>query len=100
LEVSADALVTHTAALRRVELVPPRSPVGRSTVEAIQSGLIYGYGGLVDGLVDRIKEAVGEDCPVVATGGLAELMVGVARTINVVEPDLTLIGLAEIYRLN
>lgn len=100
LEVSADALVTHTAALRRVELTPPRSPVGRSTVEAIQSGLIYGYAGLVDGLVKRIMETLGTSCSVVATGGLAEIMAEAASTITIVEPDLTLIGLAEIFRLN
>lgn len=100
LEVSADALVTHTAALRRVELVTPRSPVGRSTVEAIQSGLIYGYAGLVDGLVGRILEVLGEGCPVVATGGLAETLMEHARSITNYEPDLTLIGLAEIYGRN
>ncbi|HKX75811.1 MAG TPA: type III pantothenate kinase [Acidimicrobiia bacterium] len=100
LEVSADALVTHTAALRRVELIPPKSPVGRSTVEAIQSGLIYGYAGLVDGLVDRVMEVVGARCPVVATGGLAETLRSHARRIQYVEPDLTLIGLAAVYRRN
>jgi type III pantothenate kinase len=100
LEVSADALVTHTAALRRVELIPPKSPVGRSTVEAIQSGLIYGYAGLVDGLVDRVMEVVGTQCPVVATGGLAETLRTHARRIQHVEPDLTLVGLAAVYRRN
>lgn len=100
LEVSADALVTHTAALRRVELVTPRSPVGRSTVEAIQSGLIYGYAGLVDGLVTRIVETLGEGCPVVATGGLAETLMEHTRTITNFEPDLTLIGLVEIFARN
>ena len=100
LEVSADALVTHTAALRRAELVVPRSPVGRSTVEAIQSGLIYGYAGLVDGLVTRILETLGKECPVVATGGLADIMAKAARTITVVEQDLTLIGLSEIFARN
>jgi type III pantothenate kinase len=100
LEVSADALVTHTAALRRVELSPPRSVVGRSTVEAIQSGLIYGYAGLVDGLVGRILSTLDRPCPVVATGGLAEVLVGHAQRIEHVEPDLTLIGLAEVFRRN
>jgi type III pantothenate kinase len=100
LEVSADALVTHTAALRRVELVAPRSPVGRSTVEAIQSGLIYGYAGLVDGLVSRIMDTLEAPCPVVATGGLADTIVEATHTITLVEPDLTLIGLAEIFERN
>ncbi|HEX2421432.1 MAG TPA: type III pantothenate kinase [Acidimicrobiia bacterium] len=100
LEVSADALVTHTAALRRVELVAPRSPVGRSTVEAIQSGLIYGYAGLVDGLVERILAQVEVPVPVVATGGLAPIVVAHTRLVKDVEPDLTLMGLAEIFALN
>jgi type III pantothenate kinase len=100
LEVSADALVTHTAALRRVELVPPKNPVGRSTVEAIQSGLIYGYAGLVDGLVSRILGQLGTPCPVVATGGLAEVLREHMITITHLEPDLTLIGLAAVYERN
>jgi type III pantothenate kinase len=100
LEVSADALVTHTAALRRVELVPPRSPVGRSTVEAIQSGLIYGYAGLVDGLVTRVLDELGSPCPVVATGGLAEVLREHIVTITHLELDLTLVGLAAVYERN
>jgi type III pantothenate kinase len=100
LEVSADALVTHTAALRRVELIAPRSPVGRSTVEAIQSGLIYGYAGLVDGLVGRILATLDAPCPVVATGGLAEVLKEHTRTITHLEVDLTLLGLAVVYERN
>jgi len=100
LEVSADALVTHTSALRRVELVPPRSPVGRSTVEAIQSGLIYGYAGLVDGLVARIRAGVDSSCPAVATGGLAPVVIAHTTHVTSIEPDLTLVGLAEIYARN
>jgi type III pantothenate kinase len=100
LEVSADALVTHTSALRRVELVPPRGAVGRSTVEAIQSGLIFGYAGLVDGLVTRIRSTLEGDCPAVATGGLAPVIVAHTTTVGSIEPDLTLVGLAEIYARN
>ena len=100
LEVSADALVTHTSALRRVELSPPRSPVGRSTVEAIQSGLIFGYAGLVDGLVTRIRATIEERCPAVATGGLAPVVIGHSTAVDSIEPDLTLVGLAEIFALN
>ena len=99
-EVSADALVTHTASLRRVELAAPRSPVGRSTVEAIQSGLIYGYAGLVDGLVGRIMATLDQSCPVVATGGLAGVMIEFTTTVTALEPDLTLLGLAEVYARN
>jgi type III pantothenate kinase len=100
LEVSADALVTHTSALRRVELIPPRSPVGRSTVEAIQSGLIFGYAGLVDGLVNQIRATVEGECPSVATGGLAEVVVAHTKSVDSIEPDLTLVGLSEIYARN
>lgn len=100
LEVSADALVTHASALRQVELIPPRSAVGRSTVEAIQSGLIFGYAGLVDGLVTRIRATIEEDCPAVATGGLAAIVVAHTQSIASIEPDLTLVGLAEIFARN
>ena len=86
--------------MRRVELSPPRSPVGRSTVEAIQSGLIYGYAGLVDGLVGRIMATLAVSCPVVATGGLATAMIGFTTTVTALELDLTLIGLAEVYARN
>lgn len=100
LEVSADALVAATAALRRVELVPPRSPVGRSTVEAIQSGLIYGYAGLVDGLIERIAGVLDGAAPVVATGGLAEIIVPHCRRVSKIDLDLTLIGLQMVYQRN
>ena len=61
LEVSLNALITATAALRRVDLTPPRAAIGRNTVEAIQSGLLYGHAGLVDGLVERLVAEVGGD---------------------------------------
>jgi type III pantothenate kinase len=100
-EVAADALVEHTAALRRVELTPPRRVVGRSTVEAIQSGLIYGYVGLVDGLVARIVEEEGlRNPPIVATGGLADLIAPMCRHPVVVDQELTLRGLRIVYRRN
>jgi type III pantothenate kinase len=100
LEISAAALVSATAALRRVELVPPRAAVGRSTVDAIQSGLIFGYAGLVDGLIDRIASELGTPAPVIATGGLAELVVPHCRLVSNIDPDLTLIGLEIVYRRN
>jgi type III pantothenate kinase len=100
LEVSADALVTHASALRQVELLAPRSPVGRSTVEAIQSGLIFGYAGLVDGLVGRIRASVDGPCPAVGTGGLAPVVVAHTTSVDSIEPDLTLVGLAEIFARN
>lgn len=93
LEVSEEALVGHTAKLPRVPLTPPEFAVGRSTVESLQSGLLYGYGGLVDGLVARISHELGEGTRVIATGGLAETVRPCTRTIETVDVDLTLTGL-------
>ncbi len=100
LQVAADALVSATAALRRVELVPPRSPVGRSTVEATQAGLIYGFAGMVDGLLDRVQSTLDEPAPVVATGGLASLLVPHCRHEMDIDDDLTLVGLRIVYERN
>jgi type III pantothenate kinase len=99
-EISADALFHHAARLSRVELVPPDNPVGRNTVESIQSGIIYGTAGQVDRLVEMFKLELGEDAYVVATGGLAEVVVGECRTVNVADPLLTLDGLKLIYERN
>ena len=74
-----DALFGRAAALRRVELVPPRNVIGKSTVESIQSGVIYGFSGQIDAIVDRFVAEIGE-CTVVATGGLAELLMPFSRT--------------------
>lgn len=99
LEVSLDALIAATAALRRVELRPPRSAVGKNTVEAIQSGLIYGHAGLVDGILDRLL-GESEASAVVATGGLASTIVPHCRRVSQVDDFLTLDGLRIIYGLN
>jgi len=94
LQISAASLFTRTARLTRVDLVPPRSPVGKSTVEAIQSGLIYGTAGEVDGIVDRIRaELDAPEAPVVATGGLAPVVIPHCRTVDHHVPSLTLEGL-------
>jgi type III pantothenate kinase len=99
LSVAADALVEHTAALRRVELTTPRSVVGRSTVEAIQSGLVFGYAGLVDGLVGRMLEAHPQ-AATVATGGVAALVVPHCKLVSTVDENLTLFGLSLVFQLN
>jgi type III pantothenate kinase len=101
LSISADALVEHTAALRRVDLVTPDHATGRSTVEAIQSGLVFGYAGLVDGLIDRIAaEHDAGGCPLVATGGLADVVTPHCRHEIVIDPDLTLRGLRVVWERN
>lgn len=104
IEISVDALASRAAQLRKVELVRPKSVIGKNTVEALQSGTIFGFAGQVDGLVDRIsaelKAEYGEQPTVIATGGLAPLIIGVSETIDEHEPDLTLIGLRLIHEKN
>jgi type III pantothenate kinase len=97
--ISLDALFANAAALRRVELVEPRSVIGKSTVESIQSGALYGFAGQVDGLCRRFTTVLGEPT-VVATGGLSELIAPYAEAIDYVEPWLTLHGLRIIYERN
>jgi type III pantothenate kinase len=100
IEISLDALAQRAAQLRKVELVRPRSAIGKNTVEALQSGALYGFAGQVDGLVDRICAELGEVTSVVATGGLAPIVVPESRTITHHEPDLTLIGLRLVFEKN
>lgn len=99
LEVSLNALVRSTAALRRVELVVPERVVGKSTVEAIQSGLLYGYAGLVDGIVERIL-AEHPGAVTIGTGGLAETVVPLCDTVDQIDDLITLKGLKIIYERN
>jgi type III pantothenate kinase len=104
IEISLDALASRAAALRKVELVEPRSPIGKSTVEALQSGILYGNAALVDGIVRRLTAVLAPDDPgsveVIATGGLAPLIIPISETLTRHEPDLTLIGLRLIYERN
>jgi type III pantothenate kinase len=101
IEISLDALSSRAAQLRKVELVKPRSVIGKNTVEALQSGMIYGFAGQVDGLVRRITEELDAGpVVVVATGGLAPLVLGISETIEFHEPDLTLIGLELVFARN
>ena len=97
---AAEALFTRTAALPRVELVHPEHAIGTNTVAAMQSGLVFGYVGLIEGIVARIEQELGGKATVVATGGYAELMAKETKVIDIVNPDLTLIGLRLIYQLN
>ena len=93
LGVSIDALITRAARLFRVEMVRPETAIGRNTITNIQSGMIFGFAGLVDGLVDRMKRELAGASTVVGTGGLAPLIAGASRTIQHVNPDLKLEGL-------
>ena len=97
--ISLEALYTHASALRSVELVRPRSVIGRSTVESIQAGVLYGFAAQVDGLVERILDELGE-ATVIATGGLAGLIAPHTRHVQHVEPWLTLHGLRIVHERN
>ena len=100
IEISVDALASRAARLFKVELVEPRSVIGKTTNEALQSGLLYGFAGQVDGMVKRISAELGATPIVIATGGLSHLMVSVCESLNHHEPDLTLIGLRLVYEKN
>lgn len=101
MQVAGDALAAAASALRRVELAAPRQATGRNTTEAVQSGLVFGWAGLVDGLVRRIctEQGLGS-LPVVATGGLAQLVGPVCETVTHIEDELTLRGLLVVLELN
>lgn len=101
IEISVDALAQRAAQLRKVELVRPRSVIGKNTVESLQSGSVYGFAGQVDGVVSRIIEELGgEVTAVVATGGLSKVVLDEASTITDHEPFLTLIGLRLVFEKN
>jgi type III pantothenate kinase len=100
IEISIDALAARGARLFKVELAKPRSVIGKSTAEALQSGLLYGFVGQVDGIVRRIVAELGGQAHVIATGGLATLVLEESETIQHHEPDLTLIGLRLVHERN
>ncbi len=100
IEIATNALVGGTAALRRVEFTPPRSPIGKGTVEAIQSGALYGHAGLVDAILERISAELRGDPVTIATGGLASTIVPHCRRVEVTDEHLTLEGLRLIFEMN
>jgi len=97
---AAEALFMRAAMLPRVELVHPKHAIGTNTIAAMQSGIVFGYVGLIEGMVARIQQELGEKAKVVATGGCAELMAKETAVIDVVNLNLTLIGLRLIYLMN
>lgn len=99
-KISAEALFQRASKLPRVELAKPPKVIGSDTVSAMQAGIIYGYAGLVDGIVERMKKELAANAKVVATGGLAELVSPETKTIQEVKPHLTLEGLRFLHEIN
>ena len=99
IEISMDALFGRAAALRAVELIEPRNVIGKNTVESLQSGILYGFTSLIDGMVNRFKAELGE-ATVVSTGGLSHVVSPVSQTIQHSEPFLTLHGLRLVHLKN
>ena len=100
LAIASEALFQRTAKLPRVELLKPKTVIGKNTVQAIQSGLIYGYIGMVESMIARIKNEMNCNPKVIATGGLSEIIANETKLIDLTNPHLTLEGLRLIYELN
>jgi type III pantothenate kinase len=100
IEISMEALTARAAKLPRIDLTPPRQLIGKNTVDAIRSGVIYGFAAQVDGIIDRLRDELGEETEALATGGLAETVVPFCETIDDVDALLTLTGLRLIHERN
>jgi type III pantothenate kinase len=100
IETSMEALFLRAARLTKVDFAAPPSVIGKTTASALQSGLVYGFAGQVDGIVERMRGELGDSAPVIATGGLADLIAPHSRTIESVDPLLTLEGLRLVWDLN
>lgn len=100
IKISAEALFQKASKLPRVELTKPPRMIGADTISAMQAGIIYGYAGLVDGIVERMKRELSPEARVIATGGLSELVSPETKTIKQIKPHLTLEGLRLLFDLN
>jgi len=100
INTAAEALFRQASMLPRVELAAPKQAIGSNTASAMQSGIVFGYVGLIEGIVSRIQQELGGKAKVVATGGWADIIARETAVIESVNPDLTLIGLRIIYYLN
>jgi type III pantothenate kinase len=99
-EISMEALTSRAAAIPRIDLTPPRALIGKSTVEAIRSGVIFGFASQVDGMLGRLREELGEETEAIATGGLASAIVPYCDAIDDIDQELTLTGLRIIHERN
>jgi type III pantothenate kinase len=100
IEISMEALASRAARLTRIDIKAPRGVIGRSTEAAVQAGIVYGFAGQVDGICGRLREELGEDLTTIATGGLANVIVGFTQSIDRVDDLITLTGLRLIYERN
>ena len=100
IEISIEALTNRAARLPKVDIEPPRALIGKTTDASIQSGIVYGFAGQVDGICRRLRAELGEEITTIATGGLASVIVGFTETIDLVDDLLTLKGLRLVYERN
>jgi type III pantothenate kinase len=100
IEISLDALTERGAKLPKIDLAEPRGVIGKSTVDAIRSGILYGYAGAIDGILTRLKKELGGDLDTIATGGLSRRIVPLTEHIDEVDDLLTLTGLRLIHEMN
>jgi type III pantothenate kinase len=100
IKTSLDSLSSHASQLPFISLEAPKHLIGKNTVECMQSGMIYGTASMIDGLIDRIKEELGEDTSVISTGGLARLIIPYSKHEITYDPNILLKGLYYIYKKN
>jgi type III pantothenate kinase len=100
IEISLEALSERGARLPKIDLAPPRSVIGKNTIDAIRSGVVFGYAGAIDAILRRLHDEIGGRADVIATGGLARLVVPYAEELDEIDDLLTLTGLQLLYTMN